>query len=132
MFPDTYKHCIFNIRKCTPLLSQQLNAVLHVSVSTYKRGSTVKAIFALHYHYIIAFTDYVEDIYQTYLSSSKDELSDAVSKLQNMTPAPMNTMLEKQSREEAIAKRAKRAKIVVEDVPPTSTPGMLNINLYTK
>lgn len=94
------------IHKWIPPLSQQFKQYKNV-----------------YYHYIIAFTEYVEDIFQTYLTSSQAELSDAASKLRNMTPAPMNTMLEKQSREEAIAKRAKRAKIVVEDVPPTSAPG---------
>ena len=44
-------------------------------------------------------------------------------KLRNMTPAPINTMLQKQPREEAIAKKIKRSKMVVADVPPTSTPG---------
>lgn len=70
-----------------------------------------------------AFTEYVEEIFQTYLNSSKDELTDAASKLKNMTPAPMNTMVEKQAKDEAIEKRVKRAKMVVEDVPPTITPG---------
>ena len=75
-------------------------------------------------------TDYVEEIFQTYLNSSKDELNDAVRKLGDMAPAPMNTMLEKQPRQEAIEKRAKRAKMVVEDVPPTNTPGLFDhVNL---
>ena len=58
-----------------------------------------------------------------YLSSSKDELQQAAMKLRNMTPAPINTMLQKQPREEAIAKKINRSKMVVADVPPTSTPG---------
>ena len=62
-------------------------------------------------------------MFQTYLSSSKDELQQAARKLRNMTPAPINTMLQKQPREEAIAKKIKRSKMVVADVPPTSTPG---------
>ena len=69
-------------------------------------------------------TDYVEEIFQTYLSSSKEELNDAAGKLKEMTPEPMNAMLDKQPREEAIQKRVKRAKMVVEDIPPTCTPGM--------
>ena len=40
-----------------------------------------------------------------------------------MAPAPMNSMLDKQPREEAIEKRAKRMKMTVEDVPPTGAPG---------
>jgi hypothetical protein len=39
-----------------------------------------------------------------------------------MTPAPMNTMLEKQQREEAIKKRDDRKKMPLCDVPPTN-PG---------
>ena len=57
---------------------------------------------------ISALTEYVEEIFQEYLSSSKDELEEAARKLKNMNPAPMNTMLQKQPREEAIEKRIKR------------------------
>ncbi|XP_067026104.1 ribosomal L1 domain-containing protein 1-like [Acropora muricata] len=69
---------------------------------------------------ISVLTEYVEEIFQEYLSSSKDELEEAARKLKNMNPAPMNTMLQKQPREEAIEKRIKRSKMVVEDVPPTT------------
>lgn len=78
----------------------------------------------LAYMYISTLSEYVEEIFQEYLSSSKDELEEASRKLKNMTPAPMNTMIQKQPREEAIEKRTKRAKMVAEDVPPT-TPGKL-------
>jgi hypothetical protein len=43
-------------------------------------------------------------------------------KLKGMTPEPMNSMLDKQSKEDAIAKKRERNKMVVQDVPPT-TPG---------
>lgn len=66
--------------------------------------------------------EYVEEIFQVYFSSSKGELGEAARKLRSMTPAPMNTMLEKQPREEAIEKRVKRTKMVVIDDPPTNTP----------
>lgn len=46
--------------------------------------------------YISTLSEYVEEIFQEYLSSSKDELEEAARKLKNMTPAPMNTMLQKQ------------------------------------
>ena len=62
-------------------------------------------------------------MFQTYLSSREDELQQAARKLRNMTTAPINTMLQKQPREEAVAKKIKRLKMVVTDVPPTSTPG---------
>ena len=66
---------------------------------------------------------YVEEIYQTYLQSTKEELSAAAMTLKEMAPSPMNSMLDKQPREEAIEKRAKRMKMTVEDVPPTGAPG---------
>ena len=62
-------------------------------------------------------------MFQTYLSSTEDELQQAARKLRNMTPAPINTTLQKQPREEAVAKKIKRSKMVVTAVPPTSTPG---------
>ena len=67
-------------------------------------------------------TDYVEEIFQTYLNASKSDLTEAAAKLHEMTPAPMNTMVEKQPREEAVQKRIKRRSMEVKDVPPT-TPG---------
>ena len=41
-----------------------------------------------------------------------------------MTPKPMNVMLNKQPRDEAIKKRNERRAMVVKDVPPTAT-GMI-------
>ena len=38
-----------------------------------------------------------------------------------MTPAPMNSMLDKQCVEEALQKRRERKAMEVKDVPPTST-----------
>ena len=54
------------------------------------------------------------------MKASKDNLKDAATKLQEKTPAPMNTMLEKQPRAEALQKRAERSKMVTKDVPPTT------------
>ena len=74
---------------------------------------------------LLTLSEYIIEIYQTHLQSSKEELKAATIKLQEMTPAPMNSMLEKQSRDKAIEKRSKRMKMTVEDVPPTSEPGTL-------
>lgn len=71
---------------------------------------------------ISSLAGYVEEIYQTYLESTKKELDAAALQLKEMAPAPMNLMLDKQPREEAIEKRARRMKMTVEDVAPTSTP----------
>lgn len=74
----------------------------------------------------IIIADYVEDIYQTYIESQeKGQLGVAMQELSDMNPPPMNTMLERQSREEAIVKRAERKGKTVKDVPPT-TPGNFN------
>ena len=49
--------------------------------------------------------DYVDDIYQTMVEAiGTKKLEDAIDELIEKTPAPMNTMLNKQSREEAIEK----------------------------
>ena len=46
-------------------------------------------------------------------------LRNAVTELKSITPSFMNTMLEKQSRDEAIERRAAREALVVVNVPPT-------------
>ncbi|XP_074631511.1 uncharacterized protein LOC141890044 isoform X1 [Acropora palmata] len=73
--------------------------------------------------------DYVEEIFQMYLKASKDDLDDAASKLKRMVPAPMNSMLDKQPRGEAIEKMEKRRSMVVADIPPT-IPGICYILLF--
>lgn len=47
-------------------------------------------------------------------------LGDAVKELTAMTPLPMNTMLDKETRENALDSRQKRKKMVVKNVPPTT------------
>lgn len=66
--------------------------------------------------------DYVEEIFQTYLKASMGDLKDAAQKLKEKSPAPMNEMLQKEPRDEALRKREERSKMIVKDVPPT-TPG---------
>ena len=39
----------------------------------------------------------MEGIFETFMTATKDELKGAVDKLKDMTPAPMNMMLEKES-----------------------------------
>jgi hypothetical protein len=54
---------------------------------------------------------YVEDIYQVMLSAIQDDkLEKAKDDLKQMTPLPMNTMLEKQSKAEAIGKKSSKTK----------------------
>ena len=52
----------------------------------------------------------------------KKQLEEAIDELAEKTPPPMNTMLTKQSREEAIEKRRRDAMQLV-DIPPTN-PGV--------
>ena len=65
---------------------------------------------------------YVQEIYETFLASSKKDLADAAVKLKGMCPPPMNTMLSKQTKQEALKKRSDRSQIIIHDVPP-SIPG---------
>ena len=62
----------------------------------------------------------MEEIFQTYLTATNDDLNGAAGKLKEMTPSPMNTMLEKETKSDAIKKKQERSKKVVEDVPPTT------------
>ncbi|KAK3711271.1 hypothetical protein QZH41_020521, partial [Actinostola sp. cb2023] len=67
--------------------------------------------------------EYVEDIYQTFiLAQQENTLPAASQELTDMTPLPMDTMLNKQSKQEAIEKRKKRRNMVIQDVPPTTVP----------
>jgi len=54
----------------------------------------------------------MEEIFQTFLNASKEEMVNAAAMLSEKTPAPMNTMLEKQSRDEAIKKKEERSQMV--------------------
>ena len=68
------------------------------------------------------FAAYIQEIYETILSSSKKDLKEAAAKLKEMCPPPMNTMLSKQTKSDALKKRSDRRQIIIKDVPP-STPG---------
>ena len=68
------------------------------------------------------FAAYIQEIYETILSSSKKDLKEAAVKLKEMCPPPMNTMLSKQTKSDALKKRSDRRQIIIKDVPP-STPG---------
>ena len=72
----------------------------------------------------IAPPGYVEDIYQVLCSALIDEetLRKAKGDLLRMTPLPMNSMLDKQSKSEAISKKARRQSMPAVHFPPTK-PG---------
>ena len=65
---------------------------------------------------------YVEDIYQVMLCAIQaGMLKSARNDLKEMTPLPMNTMLVKQSKSEAILKKVQRKGMTIVDVPPTNS-----------
>ena len=72
---------------------------------------------------MLCYLDYVEDIYQTLLEAMNTTncLGSAVRELKEMTPVPMNTMLDKETRESALDSRQKRKKMVPKNVPPTTS-----------
>ena len=75
--------------------------------------------------------EYVEEIYNTFKLASKGELKDAALKLKEMCPPPMNTMLGKQPKDEALQKRLDRSQMVIQDVPPTmSGDDSLQLNCF--
>ena len=74
--------------------------------------------------------DYVDDIFKTmYEALQSNTLKDAITELKQQTPAPMHTMLVKQSWEEAIQKKTMRDSMQLVDVPPTN-PGTHNKTVY--
>ena len=63
---------------------------------------------------------YLQEIYETFLDCQKNNhLKKELEELEKMTPELMNTMMEKQSREDTIKKNIERKAMVVENVPPT-------------
>ncbi|KAK3721677.1 hypothetical protein QZH41_013825, partial [Actinostola sp. cb2023] len=65
---------------------------------------------------------YVEEIFQTLQEGiqEKTRLDNAIQELTAMTPAHMDSMLEKQPKEDAIHKRQQRHKLQTKDVPSTT------------
>lgn len=59
-------------------------------------------------------------------------LTAAIAELNGLAPPPMNTMLEKQSRLEAIEKYVARKEMVTEEVPPTNEPGNESLLFFAK
>lgn len=77
--------------------------------------------------FYFVFAAYVQEIFDTYTKSNKKSLQDAALKLKEMSPKPMDSMFEKQTKAEALKKRADRREMVILDVPPT-TPGIYFIH----
>ena len=73
-------------------------------------------------HSALFFTDYVVDIYETLTTTPKEELNSLAETLKQEVPDPLHTMLvEKESKEEAIAKYRQRKEKETVICPPTCT-----------
>ena len=72
----------------------------------------------------------MEEIFQTFLSASSDDLKRAIATLKELTPLPMNSMLQRESKTDAVKKKTDRSKRVVEDVPPTTPGKKAHIQLF--
>ena len=76
------------------------------------------------------FAAYIQEIYETILLSSKKDLKEAAVKLNEMCPPPMNTMLSKQTKSDALKKRSDRRQIIIKDVPPSPGTRSLYVTFF--
>ena len=81
---------------------------------------------------MLCYLDYVEDAYQTLLEAMNTTncLGSAVRELKEMTPVPMNTMLDKETRESALDSRQKREKMVPKNVSPTTPCECTRVHMH--
>ncbi len=67
----------------------------------------------------------MDEIYETMMDGILNKkLEKAIEELDDLTPPPMNKMLDKQPHAEAIKKKKRRESMPIVDVPPTN-PGRL-------
>ena len=76
----------------------------------------------LNHNLFISFQGYVQKVWEAMLITLTDEeiLQQERKNIKDMTPKPMNAMLTKQTRGEAIKKREERKLMVTKDVRPTA------------
>lgn len=79
----------------------------------------------------VSLRGYVKELYQFYLSTTKEELASAVDVLQEMTPQPMLSMFGKQHKEAAVQKWSERKRMVTKEVPPTVENKLLRIHFFS-
>ena len=73
-----------------------------------------------------AILDYVEEIFKVMITANEETVEAACHALVKMTPLPMNTMLEKQSKEEALQKSYQCKEKVPVNIPPTGECKYMN------
>lgn len=71
--------------------------------------------------------DHVEEMFQTFLMAYSDDRNVAAGRWKEMTPLPMNSMLNRESKADTVNEKNDRSKKVVEDVPP-SLPHLVSVN----
>ena len=62
---------------------------------------------------LIFLAAYGQSIYEVFLTATKEQLRGADKKLKEMCPPPMNIMLDKQTKEDAIKKRLEKSQIAI-------------------
>lgn len=93
-------HFNFNLKRETKKRNADGEERIKVCYPKFKNGEATVRDVRVQPNF-----DYVEEIFQTYMRASKSDLTEAAAELCDKTPAPMNTMVEKQPREEALQKK---------------------------
>ena len=78
---------------------------------------------------IFYLVDYVQELYDTICNASGADLKFAAGKLTAMTPTPVSSSLDKQSKDEAVKKALSRRNITIDNVPPTTSGTVYMYNL---
>lgn len=112
-------HFNYNLRRETKQDSQG-QPKLSVTYPKYKEGEATVREARVPPSY-----EYVTEIYQTMIKTPRQELKQLVEELKQQVPEPMHSMLEKESREDAIQKHKSRKLKETVIVPPTCTEAEL-------
>ncbi|KAK2567632.1 hypothetical protein P5673_008484 [Acropora cervicornis] len=112
-------HFNYNLRRETKQDAQG-QPRLSVTYPKYKEGEATvrKARVPASY-------EYVTEIYQTMITTPRQELKQLAEELKQQVPEPMHSMLEKESREDAIQKYKSRKLKETVICPPTCTEAEL-------
>ena len=109
--------------KIKPNFGKQTFVVQKYSIaSSNAPAAYFKVSFTYMWQIIFMLEGYVHEVWETLLGAmkKKDILENEKKMIKEITPAPMNTMLTKEPRGEAIKKREERKKMITKDVPPTA------------
>ncbi|CAH3026729.1 unnamed protein product [Porites evermanni] len=107
-------HFNFNLHRDNKV-NQDASVSLKVTYPKFKNGEATVRNRKIEPNF-----DYVGELFKFYMTLRKQQLQDACNDMKKMVPQPMNSMLDKQPREEAIRMREKRMNMVTTAVPPTA------------